>query len=161
MTLEPAAGSEGIYGDRETVQDFLDAQDTETHAAMNRRYGTLLGAFQHRIAELVDFEIVEPREFWRIARREALAETNFDFNPFIEALFDPDNLVCPAGSETDYTEQHVELIAKRIRAERDPNILAAAAVMLAVSLGYSPAEVMTDWPDRNQLRSRHITTRPL
>jgi Fe-S-cluster containining protein len=142
IALEPAAGSEGIYGDRETVQNFLVSQDTERHLAMNRRYAALLGSFRHRIAELADFEIIEPREFWRVARREALAETNFDFNPLIEALFDPDSLGCRTESEMDYAEQHVQRIAQRIRGEQDPNVLAAAAVMLAVSLGYSPAEVM-------------------
>jgi hypothetical protein len=32
-----------------------------------------------------------------------------------------------------------------IRREPNPDLLASAAVMLAVSLGYSPAEVMVDW----------------
>jgi Fe-S-cluster containining protein len=143
LLLEPAAGSEGIYGDGQTVHDFLLAQDTERHLEMNRRYATLLGAFQRRIAELADFDIIEPREFCRIARREALAETNFDFNPIIEALFDPDSLGCEADCAIDYTEQHLERVTERIRGQQDPNVLAAAAVILAVSLGYSPAEVMT------------------
>lgn len=142
IALEPAAGSQGIYGDQQTVEDFLLGQDAGRHLQMNRRYAILLGAFRQRIAELTDFDIVEPREFWRIARREALAETNFDLNPLIEALFDPDSLGCQAESEIDYTEHHLEQIAQLIRAQRDPNVLAAAAVMLAVSLGYSPAEVM-------------------
>lgn len=143
LALEPAAGSEGLYGDGETVQDFLVAQHSQLYLDMNRRYATLLGAFQHRIAEVADFEIIEPREFWRMAMREALAETNFDFNPLIEALFDPDSLGCWTESELDYAEQHIQGIAQRILCEQDPNVLAAAAVMLAVSLGYSPTEVMT------------------
>src|SRR5215469_3612282 len=94
FALEPAAGSEGVYGQGETVQDFLSAEETQTHLEMNQRYAALLDAFRHKIAELIDFEIIEPREFCRIATREALAETNFDFNPLIEALFDPDSLGC-------------------------------------------------------------------
>jgi len=140
--LEPVAGSRGIYGDHGTVHDFLAAQDAELYWRMNRRYATLLGIFRERIAALIDFEIVEPREFWRIAVREALAETNFDFNPIIAALFDPDSLGCCSESDIRLVKLHVSAIERLILAQHDPSILAAAAVMLAVSLGHSANEVM-------------------
>jgi hypothetical protein len=129
---------------RGSVQDFLAAQEVELHLQANRRYASLLGILRQRIAGLVDFELIEPREFWRVAVREALAETNFDFNPIIEALFDPDSLGCHAESEADFIEQHLRAIEQRIYSEDDPVILAAAAVMLAVSLGYSPSEAMIE-----------------
>ncbi|MBV8360079.1 MAG: YkgJ family cysteine cluster protein [Deltaproteobacteria bacterium] len=142
LQLEPAPGSHGIYGGHGSVQDFLAAEDAELHLQINRYYTTLLGIFRQRIAELSDFDVVEPREFWRIAMREALAETNFDFNPIIAALFDPDSLGCRADSDIYFIEQHVKAIEQLIHNESDPTLLAAAAVMLAVSLGYSPGEVM-------------------
>jgi Fe-S-cluster containining protein len=144
VRLEPAAGSRGIYGDHGNVQDFLTAQGVELHLRVNRRYASLLGVFRQRIADMIDFNIVEPREFWRVAVREALAETNCDFNPIIEALFDPDSLGCRAKSEADFIEQHLRAIERRIYSEYDPVILAAAAVILAVSLGYSPSEAMIE-----------------
>jgi Fe-S-cluster containining protein len=140
--LEPAARSRGIYGDDGTAQDFLAAQGAQIYIRTNRRYAGLLAIFQQRISELSDFNIVEPREFWRVAVREALAEANFDLNPIIEALFDPDSLGCRAESDIDFIEQHVNLIEQLIRSETDPALLAAAAVMAAVCLGYSPDEVM-------------------
>jgi Fe-S-cluster containining protein len=143
LALEPARGSRGIYGDEGTVQDFLSAQGAELHLEMNHHYATLLSIFRQRIVQLIDFDIIEPREFWRVAVREALAENNFDFNPVIEALFDPDIHGCRAESDLDFVEHHVKEIERRIDAEQDPAILAAAAVMLAVSLGYSPGEVVT------------------
>jgi len=142
LRLEPTAGSRGIYGDHGSVQDFLAAQGAELYLRTNRRYASLLGICRQRIAELSDFDVIEPREFWRVALREALAETNFDYNPIIEALFDPDSLGCRAESDFDFIEQHMKAIEQLIRNETDPTILAAAAVMLAVSLGYSPGEVM-------------------
>ncbi len=143
LRLQPAAGSRGLYGNHGSVQDFLGAQGAKSYLQTNRHYASLLGIFRQRIAELSDFEIIEPREFWRVATREALAETNFDFNPVIEALFDPDSLGCRGKSEIDFVEQHVNAIERRIRDEHNPAILAAGAVMLAVCLGYSPGEVVT------------------
>jgi hypothetical protein len=140
--LEPAARSRGIYGDDGTTEDFLAAQGAQVYIRTNRRYASLLGTFQQRISELNDFDIVEPREFWRVAVREALAEANFDFNPIIEALFDPDSLGCRAPSDSDFIEQHMKLIEQIIRRESDPALLATAAIMVAVCLGYSPNEVM-------------------
>jgi Fe-S-cluster containining protein len=142
LRLEPAVGSAGIYGDHGNVGDFLAAQDAELYLRTNRRYASLLDIFRQRIAELSNFDIVEPREFWRVAVREALAETNFDFNPIIEALFDPDSLGCHGECDIEFIEQHVQELKRRIRDEHDPALLAAAAVMLAVCLGYSPGEVI-------------------
>jgi Fe-S-cluster containining protein len=141
LRLEPAVGSRGIYGDDGNVQDFLAAEGVEVYLQTNRRYASLLSIFRQQIAELNDFDTVEPREFWRVAVREALAETNFDFNPIIEALFDPDNLGCRTEFDIDFVEQHVKALEQLIRSETDPALLAAAAVMLAVSIGYSPGEV--------------------
>jgi Fe-S-cluster containining protein len=145
LRLDPAAGSEGIYGTDGTVQDFLGTQDAETYMQVNRRYAGLLRIFHQRIAVLIDFDLIEPREFWRVAVREALAETDFDFNPIIEALFDADGLGCRDDSATNVVEHHLIEIEQRIRNEQDPAILAVAAVMLAVSLGYSPGQVMTGY----------------
>jgi len=161
LALEPAERSRGIYGDEGTVQDFLAAQDAEVYLQMNRRYATLLGTFRQRIAEVIDFDIIEPREFWRVAVREALAETNFDFNPIIETLFHPDSLDHIIESDPDFVEHHVKEIEQRIRAEHDPNVLAAAALMLAVSLGYSPDEVMIGSASRHRASEGAFVKDPL
>ena len=142
MNLEPALGSRGIYGEHGSVQDFLQVQGAELYLQANRQYAALLGIFRARITEISDFDVVEPREFWRVARREALAETNFDFNPIIEALFDSDSCCCRAKPDFEFIDQHIKEIERRIRTEHDAAVLAAAAVMLAVSLGYPPQAVM-------------------
>jgi Fe-S-cluster containining protein len=148
ISLEPAAGSRGIYGDHGTVEDLLATQGAEPYLRINRRYAALLSIFQDRITELCDFDVIEPREFWRAAVREALAETNFDFNPIIAALFDLDGLGCRGNSEIELIDQHIKEIERRIRIETDPALVASAAVMLSVSLGYSPREVaLTDRSD--------------
>jgi hypothetical protein len=139
LRLDPAVGSEGIYGGDATVQDFLASQGIEAYLQMHRRYASLLQIFRERIAEVDEFDIVEPREFWRGAVREALAETNFDPNPIIDALYDPDRLGCRPDSETEFVAGHVREIERRIRDEHDLAMLAAAAVLLAVSLGYLPS----------------------
>jgi uncharacterized protein len=143
LRLEPAPGSRGIYGEAGTVGAFLEAQGIGDYLSAIARYRRLLPIFRERIAALVDFEAVEPGEFWRCAVREALAETGFDPNPLIDALFDPDGL---APGDPDRTEgflpsvdRHVSALATRIRLETAPPILAAAAIILGVSLGYAPA----------------------
>jgi uncharacterized protein len=141
LRLEPAAGSHGVYGEDGGVQDFLAIQEAEPYLDINDRYARLLEVFRRRIADLSDFDFIEPREFWRAAIREALAETDFDPNPIIEALFDPDSIGC-SGSELEFVECHLKATEQQIRAEQEPAILAAAGVLLAVSLGYSPAEVI-------------------
>jgi hypothetical protein len=74
--------------------------------------------------------------------REALAESGFDRNHLVEALFDPDALRCAASSDGETIAQHVRELKRLIRAENDANIVATAAVLLAVSLGYSPGEII-------------------
>ena len=88
VTLEPAAGSLGVYGIDGDVNDFLDAQGVGSYLEANARYASLLAVFRERIAATADFDRVEPREFWRRAVREALAESGYDANPLIDAMFD-------------------------------------------------------------------------
>jgi Fe-S-cluster containining protein len=142
VTLEPAIGSLGVYGDCGTVDDFLAAQDVGSHLDANARYASLLPSYRERIAATVDFDRVLPREFWRCAVREALAESGYDPNPLIDATFDPDGLGCTRASDADTVAAHIEVLTEMIRRESNPDTLAAAAMMLAVSLGYSPSEVI-------------------
>jgi len=142
VTLEAAAGSLGVYGDRGTVDDFLAAQDVGPHLEANARYASLLSLYRERIAATVDFERIFPGEFWRRAVREALAESGYDPNPLIDATFDPDRLGCARISDGNTVAAHIEVLCEMIRRESNPDTLAAAAAMLAVSLGYSPAEVI-------------------
>jgi uncharacterized protein len=142
IRLEPAPGSLGTYGDAGTVAEFLAEQGVDEYLAVNRRYRALLSVFRARIAERADFERIEPREFWRRATREALAESNFDPNPLIDAMFDPDGVVGQRASHDHSVAAHVDALADLARAECDANLLASAAVLLAVSLGYSPREAI-------------------
>ena len=140
VTLEPAAGSLGVYGIDCTVNDFLESQGVGAYLDANARYASLLPLFRERI-EAVDFEMVEPREFWRRATREALAESNYDPNPLIDAMFDLDGAGCAGLDDAATITAHIERLTKMIRGGSDAAMLAAAAVMLAVSLGFSPREV--------------------
>ena len=135
ITLPPAEGSLGVYGEDSTAGDFIDANGTEEYLAAVERYHALIPTFRARIAAMVDFERIEPREFWRRAVVEALRESGFDPNPIIDAMFDPDAHGC--GS----VAAHIALLDAIIQRESDCDRVAAAAVMLAVSLGYSPGEV--------------------
>ncbi|GEM_PF-414092 len=139
IELEPAPGSEGVYGNDGTVAGFLDAQGVPEYLAMNDRYRPLLAIFRQRIGELVDFETIEPREFWRVAAREALSESGYDANELIDALFDADRFADAHEDVEDAVSRHVEALAAMARGCRDARALGAAAVMLAVSLGYSPS----------------------
>ncbi len=141
VRLEPAPGSLGIYGAAGTVADFLEGQQAAPYLDAVARYYPLVGKFRGRVAATVDFERVEPREFWRRAAREALAETNYDPNPLIDALFDPDGLGCGRASAEETAVAHVAALAETAAWEHDGAIVAAAAVMLATSLGYAPGEV--------------------
>lgn len=141
VRLEPASGSEGVYGADGTVADFLQGQNVAAHLEMNLRYAKLMPLFQRRIASTVDFERTEPREFWRVAVREALAENNYDPNPLIEAIFDADALGCAREDDSDAVDDHIRELSVRISRERNPATLAAAAVMFVVSLGYSPSDI--------------------
>ncbi len=142
VQLEPAQGSLGVYGADGTVEAFLTAQDVAPYLQTNEHYRRLLPLLRERIAGLVDFDATEPREFWRRAVREALAESNFDPNPLIGALFDPDELGCGRESDTATVEAHIEALEDSVRRETHADILATAAVLLAVSLGYSPTDAM-------------------
>jgi Fe-S-cluster containining protein len=144
VTLEAAVGSLGVYGERGTVEDFLSAQDVESHLDANALYASLLPIYRERIAATVDFDRVLPREFWRRAVREALAESGYDPNPLIDATFDLDGFGCARISDADTVAAHIEVLGEMIRRESNADLLAAAALMLAVSLGYSPGEVVAD-----------------
>jgi uncharacterized protein len=142
VQLEPAAGSLGVYGAAGTVAEFLEAQEAAPYFDAVARYYPLVRNFRERVAATVDFERVEPREFWRRAAREALAETNYDPNRLIDALFDPDALGCGRSSAEETALAHVAALGEMAARERDGALVAAAAVMLATSLGYTPGEVM-------------------
>jgi Fe-S-cluster containining protein len=142
VRLEAAQGSTGLYGDAGTIGEFLAGQDIDEHLALNERYRPLLGMMRERIGRLVNFETVEPREFWRRAVAEALRETNFDANRIIEAIFDADGAGCTRASIAATVEAHLSALTEIARRETDAATIAVAAVLLAVSLGYSPAEAM-------------------
>jgi len=141
VMLEPAAGSLGEYGVDGDVNDFVEEQGIGPYLAANARYASLLDAFRERIAATVDFERVEPREFWRRAAREALAESNYDPNPLIDAMFDPVGLERIGVNDPETIGAHIELLTQMIGIEKNADLLAAAAVILAVSLGLSPTAV--------------------
>ncbi|HXW83031.1 MAG TPA: YkgJ family cysteine cluster protein [Candidatus Binataceae bacterium] len=137
VTLEPARGSPGVFGENGTVEQFLDAQEIAPYCAANQRYHALLPLLRERINALVDFETVEPREFWRRATREALAESGYGPNPIIDALFDADR--DRAGCTV---EQHLDALRAMAARETDAQVLASAAILLAVSLGYTADEAI-------------------
>ncbi len=77
----------------------------------------------------------------RSAAREALAETNYDPNRLIDALFDPDGLGCGRSGAEETALAHVAALGEMAARERDGALVAAATMMLATSLGYAPGEV--------------------
>jgi Fe-S-cluster containining protein len=129
VRLDPAPRSAGVYGSDGTIAEFLETQGVAEYLARNDRYLPLVAIFRDRVSTLVDFEKVEPREFWRRATREALAESGYDPNYIIDALFDVGGNI----------EEHIEALATMAREAADADLVAAAAVLLAVSLGYSPS----------------------
>jgi uncharacterized protein len=139
--LEPPRGSLGVYGTAGTVAEFLDGQGIDSYLKAVALYHPLVENFRARVAATVDFERVEPREFWRRAAREALAETNYDPNRLIDALFNPDRLGCGRASAEETAVAHVATLDEMAIRERDGALLAAAAIMLATSLGYAPGAV--------------------
>jgi uncharacterized protein len=141
VRLEPVAGSLGVYGAAGTVAEFLNGQDAAPYLHAIALYYPLVATFRERVAASVDFERVEPREFWRHAVREALAETNYDPNPLIDAMFDPDGVGCGRASAEETAATHVAALAGMAARERDGALIAAAAMMLGTSLGYAPGEV--------------------
>lgn len=142
IELDPAPGSIGIYGKDSTAGDFIDANGTADYLAAIERYRALIAIFRARIAAMVDFERIEPREFWRRAMAEALRESGFDPNSIIDAMFDPDARGCCGDDLEANVAAHIALLNKMIRREADCHRVASAGVMLAVSLGYSPGEVI-------------------
>jgi uncharacterized protein len=143
VTLEPAAGSLGVYGIDGDVDDFVEAQGVGSYLEANARYASLIAVFRERIAATADFDRVEPREFWRRAVREALAESGYDANPLIDAMFDAGGIGCAAIGDAETIAAHLERLAEMIRCESNAELLAAAAVMLAVSIGQVPAPAHT------------------
>ena len=131
-----------MYALDSTAGAFIDANGTAPYFDALEKYYRLIATFRARIAGLVDFERIEAREFWRRAVAEALRENDFDENPLIDAMFDPDSHGCSDENIDDAVAAHVALLDEMICRETDRDRLAAAAVMLAVSLGYSPAEVI-------------------
>ena len=146
VRLEPARDSAGVYGLDDTVGGFVAAQGVEERLALNDRYRPLIAILRERAASLVDFDAIEPREFWRAAVREALSESNFDPNRLIDALFDADGAGCARVSLEATIAAHLATLAAMAHREARPAIAAAAAVMLAISLGYAPAEAIAERP---------------
>jgi uncharacterized protein len=141
VMLEPAAGSLGEYGIDGDVNDFVEGQGVGPYLEANARYASLLEVFRERIAAIADFDRVEPREFWRRAVREALAESNYDPNPLIDAMFDADGPGCISNNDSEMIGAHIERLIQMIERESNADLLASAAVMLAVSLGQSPTAI--------------------
>jgi Fe-S-cluster containining protein len=139
--LEAASGSIGVYGADGSVGDFLEQQGVPPYLGAVERYATLIAPMRARIGRLADFEKIEPAEFRRVAIREALAETSYDYNRLIEALFDSDPLSGFVVDRIRSVEHHVATMAGLIEAEKDATQVAAAAVLLAVSIGYTPGVV--------------------
>jgi uncharacterized protein len=140
VRLEPALGSTGVYGEAGTVAGFLAGQEIGPYLGAVEHYHALAADFRRRVYELVDFERVEPREFWRRAAREALAGSNYDPNPLIDALFDPDALGCGRPDAVQTVCAHLGMLRERLVRADDGACVAAAAMMLSVSLGYAMDE---------------------
>ncbi len=140
VQLDPAAGSLGVYGAAGTTAEFLDGQGIDPYLNAVAFYHPLVGTFRERVAATVDFERVEPREFWRRAARDALAETNYDPNRLIDAMFDPDGLGWGRSSAEETAISHVAALDEMAAREHDGALVAAAVMMLATSLGYEPGE---------------------
>lgn len=139
VRLEAAAGSAGIYGNGGTVAGFLQDQEIEPYLTAVRNYSTLLLAMGKRVRQLADFEKVEPREFCRVAVREALAESNYDRNPLIEAIFDSDPWSGFSIDGKRSPTRHVEKLLQMLPDHPNAAQMAAAGVILTVSLGFMPA----------------------
>jgi Fe-S-cluster containining protein len=142
IRLEPAQGSAGRYGVDGAVGDYLKDQDVDELLGMAERYHPLVAMMGEKIATLVDFDKIEPREFWRRAIAEALRESNYDANRLIDALFDPDGIGAACESIEATISAHVSILYEMIASTNDPAELATAAVLLAISLGYAPAEAV-------------------
>ncbi len=151
IQLDAEPLSRGTYGVDGTAGEFIDAQGVQPYFRALERYRTLVPEMRARVDAMVDFERVEPRDFWRRAVIEALLESNFDPNPLIEAIFDPDGLGCARETEDETIRAHVEKLGEMAAREDDAERLASAAVALAISLGYAPGEAIAG--DRSAARS--------
>jgi len=143
VQLEPAADSAGIYGDDGLVGEFLRDQDIDERLRLNERYRPLISLLRDRVELVTNFDIVEPREFWRRAVAEALRETNCDPNWLIDAAFDPDGNGGYRESVAATVQAHAAALINIVGNESNGEILAAAAVLLAISLGYPPSEAIS------------------
>ncbi len=142
ITLEPAPGSKGLYGGDGTVGGFLDQQGVQPYLAAAQYYSSLLPLMRERIRVLADFEKTEPSEFRRVAVREALAESGYDYNPLIEAMFDSDRWSGFAVDGNRSPIRHIAALRELIEAHPDALQVAAAGVLLSASLGYTPGELL-------------------
>lgn len=153
VRLEAAPGSIGIYGIEGTVGDFLLQQGVEPYFDAFAHYAELIAPMRARIQELVDFDRTNPSEFRRVAVREALAETGYDYNRLIEALFDSHSLSGFTLDAMRSPERHIAAIARLIEKEENLVQIAAAAVLLAVSIGYTPGVVFDEHPENGLMAS--------
>jgi Fe-S-cluster containining protein len=144
IRLEPAPGSKGIYGENGIVGEFLEQQLVKPYIGAVQNYAALLPLMRVRICKLVDFDKTEPSGFRRIAVREALAESGYDYNALIEAMFDSDRWSGSAIGATRSPIRHALALRDLIHAQTDGLQLATAAVLLSVSLGYTPSIVFTN-----------------
>ncbi len=144
ITLEPAPGSRGLYSEDGTVGSFLEQQGAQPYLAAVTDYAALIPVMRERIRVLVDFEKSEPSEFRRVAVREALAESGCDYNPLIEAMFDSDPWSGFAVDGIRSPNLHIAVLRSMVVAAASAPQVAAAAVLLSVSLGYRPAEALPD-----------------
>ncbi len=138
IRLQPAEGSLGVYGDHQTAGDFLARQEVQPYLDGVACYERLLTTFRARLEQIADFERIEPRAFYRRAVREALTESGYDPNPLIDALFDADRIAGRFDDEREAIDAHVRALEAMARSESNPDRIAAASALLAVSLGHSP-----------------------
>jgi len=138
IALDPAAGSAGVYGNDSTVAEFVEGQGVASYFAGIDLYAKLIERFRDRIIAIADFDKIELADFRRRAIREALAESNYDYNPLIDALFEADS-VCAGRVLIDLPlSAHIEALSDLLARESDPFRVASASAMLALSLGYRP-----------------------
>jgi Fe-S-cluster containining protein len=138
IVLDPAPGSEGAGGNDSTVAEFLEGQGVAPYFEAIDLYAALIERFRVRIIAITDFDKIELADFRRRAIREALAESNYDSNPLIDALFDADSS-CAGRVLIDLPlSSHIEVISDLIAREPDPFRVASASAMHALSLGYRP-----------------------
>ena len=141
-------GVAGVHGSEGTVNDFVDAQGVGEYPSYRALFVVTRRVSR---ADRGDGRLRSSRaeEFWRHAAREALAESNYDANPLIDAMFHAEKTRC--GRSRDGRQCGNRRGAYRandgmIRRESNAELLAAAAVMLAVSFGFSPDEAKSATP---------------